>query len=1249
MKKCLPSLNRNKSIFVVLFYFFLSTFSLAADSLTIAGIEGLILLEQPSNYQVTISDSFKLHNMTVHPQKLNLRYSTINKSFEIFGGAQIIISKDTINVSFGDSLVAGLLIADKILRSVDITVSGNFKLNKLTITPINLTFFWAQTTYKYNIYGDIKITLEDHISTANLGNMLNPGIVIDSGKVTQINIGVSGNLKLKSLAIKPKNLSIFWERDSSFYKMYGDISLILAKDSLDADLGTVNKPGVVVQNGILTKLDVSLTADFKLRKLVFKPKGLTFIWDEPSKRITIFGNVLVKIESDSLLATLGNAITPGIQITDGTIDTINIAATGNFKLKSLAIKPDSLIFIYDRFSDKYKIFGALELDIENDTIKAGLGNFDEPGIEIIDGVLQKINIEVTTSFKLKSLAIKPDSLTFYYDKNSLNYKIFGLVELDIEKDTIKAQLGTSINPGISITDGKVDHINISVSSHFELKKLTIETDSLGIEWQKSIDGNIYHFFGKVKIDIDTNKIAFDFGSRLHPGIVLRNGKIDTLKISTTDDIHFAGFEVGTENLTVEYSNQFYHMYGKLFLKKIWSAVIDLGTGPGSGVTLDLSSKPAKLMIQQAKFELDDIDLGPITIKDLALSLEQNRVQEADLSVDLPPGWEVGAKMKFKLVDHALDIDAIDISWEAVNIEQAIEIPGTGAFIAKIEGGLYGIEDPHEFTVTGVIDIMFGGPFNIKDVGEVSLLYMHDSITISRSELTLEADALMGAYKKDGTWTSVLGDGHLKFDFKWGESYEFDGSLNIPSDPWTILKADLEAKLSAGGAFNAHIGVHLTVPKKVPVVGGHEFAEAEGVIHYDKTDPTSFAAGWAKLNLGFYTWRGGVKYNFKSKDYTTLGSKDISQYSSPSFGQTSTSGLFIVEYKPITINRGDNPNFLHVKIKFKQKLGSVYVTCQNISTATVPYSPIYVVKGIDAVTSSGIDLSTIPSYNYSLVSNTDSMTLYIMAPGYQQNSKATLPAGVYHLTLKYTGVDNSIESAEINSIYSEPYTFYNDFYISNLPVTTNGLTNLLNCIRLNYLSVSEVYNNDSAKVSLFYSKSSSENGTLITTVKYRDYFVWKPQWGYLNLLNFDLPEKFTNGDSLYLYLTINDGINAVYKSPVMPINFNLVFNAQVKIEGQPDSMASGIETHFYVLNPADNQWYKTDESTRYTNKAGLISFPYFLTANTKVKFVFDIPVGYEVAPSSTYNNGDELFVNAYYGKSVTLLLRRKDNDGELYVR
>ncbi len=1256
MKKLFPFPHcTNLKLIALLFLIFIPPLS-AADSINVTGIDGLVFEEQPNNYQIVITDSFKLHNMKVTPSGLTLQYKTLNKTFKIFGRAKIFLENDSISISLGDSINPGILITNGTLDNVGLSITADFKLKNTAIIPEKLFFIWNHSTYQYKIFGNIEIQIDNHLIIANLGTSVFPGIEIDSGRVNHINVGITGNLSLRSLAITPTNLSLMWDRDSSFYKMYGDISIKLAEDTLFANLGTDKEPGVILTNGIVTKLDISLTANFTLKKLVFKPRNLTFDWDEASKRIKIFGEILVKIESDSLYAVLGNSSTPGIQVTSGVIDNINIAVTGNFSLKSLAVKPDSLVFIYDSNLDKYKIFGALELDIESDTIKVGLGTFNNPGIEIIDGILDKINFEVTTSFKLKSLAIKPDSLTFVYDRDSSQYKIYGNIEIDVEKDTIKAQLGSFDDPGISITDGKVDHINISISSDFELKKLTIETDSLGIEWQKSLDGGVYHFFGNVKIDIDTNKIAFNFGSRSHPGVVVRNGKIDTLKISTTDDIHFAGFEVGTQNLTLEYSNELYQMYGKLFLKKMWSAEIDLGNGPGSGITLDLSIKPAKLMIEHAVFELANVDLGPITLKNITLALEENRVQSANLKVDLPPGWEVDAMMGFKFSNGNLEIDSVDIDWEALNIDEAIAIPGTGAFITKLNGGLFGIEDPHEFKVTGDIGIAFGGPFNIPDVGDVSLLFLEANASISRSEFIIDSYAYMGAYKKsDGTWASVLGDGNLKLDLKWGDYYSIDGNLNIPSNPWTILKADLEAKLSQGGAFNAHIGVELEVPPKIPIVGGHVFAKADGVVHYAKTDPTSYAAGWAKLDLGFYTWHGGVKYKFQTKDYSTIGSKEISQLSTTTIGQSGDGYVIkFIDHISITVDPGTNPEFIQVKVKLKQKLSAFYLDVRHSFFINGScFSPVYLVTGVDLITESGMNISSVPTFVSTEIDNRDSIIFYIMAPGYQSSSKATLPAGNYYVDIPNEIGTSMIKEYEVHKIYAAPWAVWTYNYVDFVPASADTLSNILMVPKLNYHTRSEVYNVDSSTVSLFFTKHQNKNGTLIKTFKYSDYWGdYPPDGEYLKIENIDFPQNITNGDSLFLYLTIDDGINSVYKSPVQYWNYTPPLQAKVNIQGYPDSLASGIETKLYILNPSDNNWYLPDTLKRFSNNEGEVSFPYALSANTKVKFVFDVPVGYEVDPTSSYKNGEETMVDNYQlalQKSVNIFLRKKNNTGGLYVR
>ncbi len=1162
------------AIVVVLFLMpLLSSSVQASRSIDVEGIEGLVLEATANDYHIEVSEAFLLHGMTVNPRGLTLQYLASDSTFLLFGDATLVIDHDTLTVSMGTALLPGIIIRERTLQTVDIAVSGNFKL--------------------------------------------------------------------RSLEFRPDQLSFAWTRGSSAYSLFGDCAVMIESDTVAVSLGTAQQPGIRISNGVIDTIDIAISGVFRLKGLSIKPSALTFAYNRASSEYIMHGDVEIDIEKDTIVASLGTAQQPGIRISNGVIDTIDIAISGVFSLKGLSIKPSALTFAYARTASAYIIHGDVEIDIEKDTIVASLGTAQQPGIRISNGVIDTIDIAISGVFSLKGLSIKPTALTFAYNRASSEYIIHGGVELDIEKDTIKAALGTQHNPGISISNGAINHINIAVQSAFELKKLSIHTDSLGIEWQKSSSGNVYHFFGGVRIFFDRDTIAFSFGTVAHPGLVLRNGRIDSLRISTTDDIHFAGFEVGTKNLTLEYSDSLYHLWGSIFLKKLWSAEIDLGDGPGSGVTLDVSTKPAKLTVAHAEFDLNDIDLGPLTIKQFKLTVDQSKVQSASATIEMPTGWEIGGGIAFKTVNNALEVDSIGISWEAESITKAIELPGTGAFIVRLDGGISNLADPHNFKLIGDIGIAFGGPFNIPAVGDVSLLYLYASTSITRSEFLLGADVLMGAYKNNGVWTPVLGDGHINFDFIWGSSYSIDGRLVIPSYPYTILTAYLQAKLSQGGAFNARVGVDLQVPPAVPVIGGDSFARVDGAVHYDKTDPGSFAAGWVQLDLGFYTWKGGIKYFFRSRDYTTIGSEAIQNLLSANQSIPST-GPRYWDYLHINVD-GRKPLFIQVKVKFKQTLSRHFIdTFYPIAVGQVNYSPIHIVTGMDYIAGSGMNITSIPTYSYKWMEQSDSVMFYIMAPGYASDAKATLPTGQYTVEIGNDYGSSMIESYEVHKIFAAPrevWTYQYNYYTAEMD---GPLAGVLLLPKLGYHSCTYVCNVDSTMVRLFYTTSKTGNGSLISTVRYSDYWgTWPPDGAYLKIENIDFPMDISHGDSLFLYMTIDDGINAIHTSEVEYVPVTYPFHVKVAIAGMPDSMGSGIETKLYVQHPVDSVWYPVDSLRRYTDANGDVSYPYCLQANTNVKFVVDIPYGYEEDPTSTYRNGQVLAVSDFTkecGKWVTITLR-----------
>ena len=958
---------------------------------------------------------------------------------------------------------------------------------------------------------------------------------------------------------------------------------------------------------------------FYLHMMKIVPEDLSVKWDADTASFCLFGDAKILFSEEEFFVSLGTEDEPGLFIQNDVLDKVNFGFTASFGLKGITVLPDSLSFMWDKAEDNYDIYGALQVDIEGDTLIASLGSPDDPGLEIKDGSIDHIHIGVTDDFEIKSLRIAPDDLTFMWDKIEDDYDIYGSIKVDIEGDSIVAVLGDADNPGIEIKNGSVDKINIGITEDFELKALTIKTDSLGLSWQKEQTGDVYHLFGSVDIDIENDKIGFSFGNMSDPGLVYENGLITSLKIATSEDLHFGGLEVGSENLTLEYHQDIYHLSGKMFVQDMWHAEIDLGSGPGSGVTLDLADKPAKIKIDKAAFDLGDVDLGALTIKDLKLSMADNTIQESDLIVEFPPGWEVGADLTFAESSGSFEIASMDIDWEALTFEEAIEMPGTGAFITKIEGGVFNLDDPHNFYFDGHIGMTFGGPFKIGDE-DVSIVYMETEAKITRSELLITSDVKLGAYMDShGTWHSVLGDGNLEIDLKWDQYYSLAGHLNIPSNPF--IKTDLEAKLSTTGGFNALIDVHLLVPHFVPLIGGHEFGEADGAIHYDKKDPSSFAAGWVSIDLLFDTVKKGVKYNFKTKDISIIGSKAINNLKRTSSQPVSSPkpATHYLQSIYVTIDES-RPHFLQMKVKLDQAM-SFHLRAQLPGGGQIPsFCPIYLVNGVDEMTQSSVDYNMLKTFLAFYIPNKDEIVFYLMPPGYDTDTKARLAAGEYRIDLlgPFTS-DDQITAYESHKMFDHPkidYQAFSTFYETRPADSGDTLGGIVLDLKRQWDVRTSVYDPDSAKIKFLYSKDG-QKGVLAETKLYKDCLgSWDNNDPMARNVS-SVIDELNPGDDLYLWATINDGINAPVQTDVEKMDYNFPIQGHINIANEPDSVASAIRVNILVQG-SDSKWHPINgDDGKRTNFLGEFGFTQKCISGSSLKLEVDIPYGYSVDPSTIY--------------------------------
>ena len=95
------------------------------------------------------------------------------------------------------------------------------------------------------------------------------------------------------------------------------------------------------------------------------------------------------------------------------------------------------------------------------------------------------------------------------------------------------------------------------------------------------------------------------------------------------------------------------------------------------------------MDKDAKIELVDVTLGPVTLKELLVQWSENG-NDFDLTVAgdvlLPGGWEVSADLVF--VNEVLD----DITVSA-NLGEGIAIGDTGLFITELAGSIKNLDNP----------------------------------------------------------------------------------------------------------------------------------------------------------------------------------------------------------------------------------------------------------------------------------------------------------------------------------------------------------------------------------------------------------------------------------------------------------------------------------------------------------------------------------------------------------------------------
>lgn len=1099
--------------------------------------------------KVAIDDTIKVKGLQIKPNQLTFKYDTTsNKTFSIFGSALVLLKsdstkKDSILCTLGDESSPGFVINDGLIQDINISVGGEFELKKLKFEPDNFTFKYDRQSKHYEMFGDLKVSVDSTSIKANFGNDENPGIIISGNQLTHLSFAINDTFQIRKLKIKPDTLTFVYDNTTDkTFKIYGNANVFVSsdttsKDTLKVNLGNVSKPGILISDGIIEDVNFGISSKFKLNRLEFEPKELTFQYDRASNFYEIFGQVDVSFDSTKMNVYLGTDSLPGIIIQNGLLTQINIGVTDTFSIRNLKFEPTKLTFFYEKSDKIYKMFGDLKVILSADTIDANLGTIDKPGISIKNGILQNINIGFTGDFKLFGLEFQPKALTFVYDKSNKYYEIYGEVDTKFENDTINALLGNENKPGIIIKNSKVEQIVFGLTSDIKIAGVEFKTN--GLTFQYDHPNNYYEMFGTVGLNLEGESLTANLGNETTPGFIIQNGKLLQFDIGITSDIKFGGFEVSTNNAGISYvkgNPSKYVIFGTLNFKELWNVTTTLGdpNQPGTGLELLVSNGHTKVKLDDFSFEAKHVNFGGINFNDILVKYSENNgnyAVDVDVDVAFPAGFEIAGVVAFEEVNGKFRLDSIDLDFEASGANPGIEIPETGIFIVGINGGVNRLGQSNDFQFKGGIALTLGGQISIGG-NSYELLRIEGEATIDKYHLELTDKIFLAAMKKDGKWTSYLGEGIVDLNINWSQgTYVVQGGIYFLNDgDEKYVDFTAEAYYYSTGTFGALGEADLYVPKQIPIIGGKQLGSVDAALRYNKHDlDHSFAAGWIDLGSKI---KAGIEYNFGTKKVKKIGSKDIDNLQKDVEQDASADNI----HYDFTI--GENVNSFSINITPTNPTYYAYLMLMmrlqgSVFSLTTPTPIMFNYFDLSRIIIDSFDKNGSGTYNTTFYDITvDSVKVNGIALHFNgtsvDNGELIIP-GQYSIHTMFPKSYSGMFDVQIQQHYLPPSGKLNAKLSSDNKTVQLG-------------ALSNIFINDTATITFYQNTEKKYNGTVLQTIP-----LSSPKEGAINIVtnysfvpakdsilvaydsleNKLIKSEVLNVKEYYYYAVINDGSNSPY--------------------------------------------------------------------------------------------------------------------------
>ena len=547
------------------------------------GTTGLVMsYGQVTSLDMTLNSNITTGGLTFATNSLRMVYASAGGTFIMTGASSFALGSSNVNVTFGGSdtangtttTTAGLIVTNGSLTSLDMTVNSSISVGSLSFNANHLRFQYdtsnGNQVFKMTGASSFTATGMGTVSVlfgslANGSNLATSGLVVTNGSLTSLDMTLNTDISVSSVRLTTTGLRFTYLAANSQFTLAGYSSASVGgMGTFNVMFGHLNAatstydPGLVVQNGSLVNLDMTVNSHVGVGSVDFNLCGLEFTYAQSNQTFTMTGSAAITVGGIAgLSAAFGHSTTvngvttttPGLIITSGNLQSLDLTVNAGFNVSMVAFGVQDLEFTYQNLS------------------QVPAGGYSGSGV-------------YTGAYSTAS-----------YSASNYQFSMSGSAYVTVHG--IDAALSVNfghnrngvVTPGLTINSGNLESLDVSLTADFAVSKVKFGVQDLEFTYQnlsqlttgypytgsgvythaydtsKTYNANNYQFMmsGSAFVTIGgMGDISVSFGHNRNgvvtPGLTINNGNLESLDVTVTAAFTVSKVQFGVQDLEFTYQN-----------------------------------------------------------------------------------------------------------------------------------------------------------------------------------------------------------------------------------------------------------------------------------------------------------------------------------------------------------------------------------------------------------------------------------------------------------------------------------------------------------------------------------------------------------------------------------------------------------------------------------------------------------------------------------------------------------------------